>query len=224
MVNKDRDGRGIERTATGRIGRPRRLTTDAIVKSAIHFADEHGLEALSMPKLARRLGVGTMTLYGYVDNKKELLDQIAIQMFEELSVSDQGDWRRDLFTFFSDFRGAAITHPTLAGLLATGRVTIPAVFDILESFFKKMTDGGVSAAEAVRIFYAGLTYTIGFVLWEIPRTRRQDGIDYDDLWESVIGQLDPIEFPILNGPAKETALTVASKPQFDWGLSRIING
>jgi len=117
-----------------------------------------------MPKLARHLGVGTMTVYSYVDNKQDLLDKMAARIFAGLVIADGEDWQSQLEAFFSDFRTAALAHPTLAGLLASGHVTIPAVFDILETLLTRMTDDGIPIENAARTFYAALTYTIGYVL------------------------------------------------------------
>lgn len=221
-MNPDRQESLTEESTLGRVGRPRRLSTSEIVTSAIDLADEQGLEELSMPKLATRLGVGTMTLYGYVENKEDLLDRIAERIFQGLDVSSRGNWRRGLSEFFSSFREAALEHPTLARLLATGRITIPAVFDILEASFQQMIDDGIPIEEAVRTFYAALTYTIGFVLWEIPRARIQTEAAYADQWAGLISQLDPNQFPVLTGIANEVVPTVVSAEQFTWGLDRIL--
>jgi AcrR family transcriptional regulator len=207
-----------------RMGRPRRLSTKGIVASAIELADEEGLDGLSMPKLARRLGVGTMTLYGYVESKDDLLDRIAERIFEGLRLRGGDDWRLSLFEFFSDFREAALAHPTLAQLLATGRITIPAVFDILEASFRQMTEDDMAIEDAVRVFYAALTYTVGFVLWELPRAHMQAQDDYAAQWAGLLSQLDPGAFPILTGEAAAVVETVASDRQFAWGLERMLEG
>jgi AcrR family transcriptional regulator len=193
-----------------------------VITEAITLADDLGLEGLSMPTLAKHLGVGTMTLYGYVKNKEDLLDKVAARLFENITVSTHEGWQEGMFSFFSEFRTAAIAHPTLARLLATGRITIPAVFDILETFFGEMTDDSVPIDEAVRLFYAALTYTIGFVLWEIPRAHLQPEGAYADQWTRLVADLDENAYPILTGPAVPTATTVAALPQFDWGLRRIL--
>ena len=221
-MNPNQQESRTEHSTPRRVGRPRRLTTEEIVTAAIDLADEAGLETLSMPKLAKRLGVGTMTLYGYVQNKEDLLDKIAEQIFQSLRPPTHDDWRQGLFAFFSDFRMAALAHPTLAQLLPTGRITIPEVFDILETAFRQMTADGVSIEDAVRTFYAALTYTIGFVLWEIPRAQNQTEADYGDQWAGLLSQLDPDQFPVLTGVAAKAAPTVASIEQFDWGLNKIL--
>ena len=43
------------------------------------LVDTEGVEALSMPRLARQLDAGVMTLYGYVRSKQELLDAVAMR-------------------------------------------------------------------------------------------------------------------------------------------------
>ena len=175
-----------------------------------------------MPKLARRLGVGTMTVYSYVENKQDLLDKIAARLFESLTAGEHGDWQSGLLAFFSEFRRAALAHPALGSLLASGRVTIPAVFEILEAFFEQMQDDEIAIEESVRVFYAALTYTIGFVLWEIPRAHLQSEDAYADQWADLITGLDPTRYPLLTGPASTVVPTVASTRQFDWGLKKII--
>ncbi|MFI5776425.1 TetR/AcrR family transcriptional regulator [Nocardia sp. NPDC051570] len=50
-----------------------KLTRAAIVDTAIELADEAGLDALSMRRIAERMGVGAMSLYRHVPNKDTLL-------------------------------------------------------------------------------------------------------------------------------------------------------
>lgn len=56
------------------LGRRPRLSLDAVVTSAIELADAEGLATMSMSRLAKALGVGTMTLYTYVASKAELVE------------------------------------------------------------------------------------------------------------------------------------------------------
>src|SRR3712207_7527124 len=57
-------------TRVGRSG----ATVGAIIEAAIDLADGAGLEAMTMRSVAERVGVGAMTLYGYVPGKAELLE------------------------------------------------------------------------------------------------------------------------------------------------------
>ncbi|OLT16954.1 hypothetical protein BJF78_13455 [Pseudonocardia sp. CNS-139] len=58
------------RTAGGqRSGRPRKLTEDDLVRAVL----AEGFAGITVPAVARRLGVSTMTLYRYTPNRAELL-------------------------------------------------------------------------------------------------------------------------------------------------------
>ena len=50
------------------------LTVEDIVRAAVELADAEGLAAVSMRKVAERLGKSAMSLYSYVPGKAELLD------------------------------------------------------------------------------------------------------------------------------------------------------
>ncbi|HEY7594162.1 MAG TPA: TetR/AcrR family transcriptional regulator, partial [Actinophytocola sp.] len=64
------------------------LSVDRIVDAAIELADADGLAALSMRRVAERLGVGTMSLYTYVPSKAELIDV----MYDTACGSVEGDF------------------------------------------------------------------------------------------------------------------------------------
>ncbi|SDK32448.1 TetR/AcrR family transcriptional regulator [Nonomuraea jiangxiensis] len=49
------------------------LSVDRIARAAVELADEGGLDAVSMARVAERLGFTTMSLYRHVKNKNELL-------------------------------------------------------------------------------------------------------------------------------------------------------
>lgn len=59
---------------TSRPGPRRGLDVDAVVDAATRIADEEGLAALSMRRLADRLEVRPMSVYTYVPSRAELLD------------------------------------------------------------------------------------------------------------------------------------------------------
>src|SRR3954452_12161420 len=50
------------------------LNRDRVLKAAIRLADKEGIDALSMRRLAKALGVEAMSLYNHVANKGDLVD------------------------------------------------------------------------------------------------------------------------------------------------------
>ncbi|WP_437759786.1 TetR/AcrR family transcriptional regulator [Sorangium sp. So ce1389] len=74
------------------------LSLDQIVRAAIELADGEGLSALSMQRVAGKLGFTTMSLYRYVPSKAELLDLMLDAAAGELPLVDSvpGGWRAKL--------------------------------------------------------------------------------------------------------------------------------
>jgi AcrR family transcriptional regulator len=65
--------------------------------AAIELADAEGLAALSMRRVADRLGVGTMSLSTYVPGKAELLDlMLDVVLAEEARPGADAGWRAGL--------------------------------------------------------------------------------------------------------------------------------
>ena len=92
---------------------PRRgLTLKRIVESGIEIAAAEGVGALSMAKLAQRLGVGTMSLYRYVAAKDELLLlMVDSALGGPPSLPRRGGWRAGLTAWCDGLRAAYRRHP-----------------------------------------------------------------------------------------------------------------
>ncbi|MBD3003815.1 MULTISPECIES: TetR/AcrR family transcriptional regulator [unclassified Streptomyces] len=58
-------------------GRPRILSRARIVASARHIADNEGLEALTVRRVAQELGTGQASLYRHIADRNELLTLLA---------------------------------------------------------------------------------------------------------------------------------------------------
>src|SRR5918999_1643071 len=83
-----------------RTGRPRAgeetLTRERVVSTALSVVDEEGLEAMSMRRLAKELGVDPMAIYHHLPNKRALLSGMIEKAFSEMRVpegAENWDWR-----------------------------------------------------------------------------------------------------------------------------------
>lgn len=76
-----------------RPGRRPGLTLDGIVTAAIALADAEGLPAVSMARVAERVGVTTMALYRYVDSKDALVVLMCDAAMAPPALPDAGPWR-----------------------------------------------------------------------------------------------------------------------------------
>jgi len=68
-----------------------------------------------------------------------------------------------------------------------------------------------------------VTYTTGYVAWEIPRTRRQQQAAYASSWRPEFANLPPTEFPMAGGVLDELG-QVAGEEQFELGLLALAAG
>jgi AcrR family transcriptional regulator len=84
-----------------------------IIDAAVALADAEGLEAVSMRRLAEKLGVGTMTPYSYVADKDELLDLMLDEVSREMLVPEPlpDDWRQALRAIAFATRATVEAHP-----------------------------------------------------------------------------------------------------------------
>ena len=76
-----------------------RFSREKIAKAALDIAKADGVGAVSMRRVAAELGAGTMTLYHYVGNKRELFELMHDAMMSQLIVADEEleqGWRRAL--------------------------------------------------------------------------------------------------------------------------------
>jgi AcrR family transcriptional regulator len=103
-----------------RLSRRAPLTRDRVLRAAIELADEDGLEALSMRRLAARLGVKAMSLYNHVSSKDDILDGVLDHLVDQIELPpDDANWRSAIRGRALAARRMTTAHPWMARLIAT---------------------------------------------------------------------------------------------------------
>jgi len=95
-------------------GRPARFSREQLAQVAFQIADRDGFDAVSMRRVARELGAGTMTLYSYVRTKDELVALMDDHLMGELLVSEQElarPWRDALTAILRRTYRLRLQHP-----------------------------------------------------------------------------------------------------------------
>ena len=194
-----------------------------IVEAALAVVDAEGLEGLTMPRLADRLGVGTMSLYRHVEGKDDLLDAVAEHVMSGVSVPDgaPADWEGRVVGYLRALRAQALRHPALARILADRGLAAGPVLDQLEAVHGILRAAGFSDLDAVRSFYSLLVYVFGSLLWELPRVHLQAPSAYAAAWKRAIDGVDAATHPNLV-ELRATLATSASEDQFEYGLERLV--
>jgi len=206
--------------------RPRgSLTREAVVDAALALVDAEGIDALSMPRLARQVDAGVMTLYRYVRSKSELLEAVALRAIAEVRLRDlhARDASAILLDWGRGMREVLLAHPGVAGVLARQAVIGHGIFRGMEALLGPLERAGLGTERGVRAVYAVLIYTLGFVLWETPRVHEQPATAYAVQWRAEFARLPEDRFPHV-AVALPHLGTLASEAQFEFGLQALVTG
>jgi AcrR family transcriptional regulator len=98
---------------------PRRgLSIDAVVEAATALADAEGLDAVTMRRVAKELGVVPMTLYTYVPGKAELLDLMLDAAYARMPRTDTTGqpWRERVTAVAEENKALFERHPWAANV------------------------------------------------------------------------------------------------------------
>ncbi len=94
--------------------RPGRLTREKISAAALSIADAEGFEAVSMRRIAARLGASTMSLYYYVRTKGDLVALMDDALMGEILVPEgelPRGWREAISAIARRTRDVFARHP-----------------------------------------------------------------------------------------------------------------
>jgi AcrR family transcriptional regulator len=165
--------RGERAQGRGRAAR-HALSTEAIVSTALRIADQDGLGAVSMRRLAAEMRVGTMSLYHHVRDKDELLELMADAISAELLVPGEllGDWRAALSAIAHNTRDTFLRHPWLLDTAGQRPLVTPNQLRHIEQSIAVVADLDVDRETATTMVMAVDDYTIG---WLFRRSRFAEG-------------------------------------------------
>jgi AcrR family transcriptional regulator len=170
---------------------PVSLSRKKIAVTAIQLADTHGLDGLSVRKIAKELGVGPMRLYDYVVNRSELLDLMVDAVYAQIADTGQhSEWRATVLAIVHRTREAALDHEWFADLLGARPHLGPhalAVGEVTAAALDK-APGIRNVDDLQRAVGAINAFTVGALRREITerRTVRSTGIDVS-AWQTALG-------------------------------------
>lgn len=105
----------------GRRGGPKpALSLAKIVAAAVELADEGGIAALSMARLAEKLGFTTMSLYRYVSSKDELLLLVLDAAIDAPAYEPEGPWRDQVRAWCRELTLFYRAHPWALDVAISG--------------------------------------------------------------------------------------------------------
>jgi AcrR family transcriptional regulator len=205
-------------TPRRRPGRPSLLTRERLAQAAFDLVDAEGVGALTINRLARDLGVSTMTTYGYASSKDEILRMLPDLLLRDLPLADLDQpWRMALEQTFLEVYRRFVKHHHVTQAIADASAFGRAQAEIIEHVLGCLTQAGFDRAEAFELQRTLATYTVGFALFAIAETQGGDRRPRTSWTED----LDPDEIPHVAQIADLLGAEV-SETQYLAGLRRIL--
>lgn len=124
---------------------PRALSRARIVATAIELADQLGLEATSMRRIAEELSVTPMALYAHIGNREELIDAMVDTVIEQINLTPAGDtWKSQVRTVVLASRQIILRHGWATTAIETRTLASPTVLRYMDSLMSLLRGGGLS--------------------------------------------------------------------------------
>jgi TetR/AcrR family transcriptional regulator, tetracycline repressor protein len=203
------------------------LSRELIIKEALALLDEHGPGALSMRRLADRLGVAPTALYTHVRGKADLIDGLIDQVYAGLTLNPDptGDWTQQLTTLSQQIREHLLAHPAVVPYALQRPGLGPHSLRLGEAIYDILRPAGFSDQAVVGTVYALLTYILGFVALEVPRadTDPQTSDEFVRRMWAFFAALPAGEFPHHVQLAPLLA-RISTEDQFQFGIRTFLAG
>lgn len=152
------------------------LSRAVIVDAALELVAAHGLEAVTLRKVADRLDTGPASLYVYVENRDELLERMldrALSEVPEIPVKHKR-WRRRLVELFSEVLVALDRYPGIAQAAIPAPLSLPAMAAIGANALALLREGGLDEQAATWTRDALILFTVATAMQDAAGRTRGD--------------------------------------------------
>jgi AcrR family transcriptional regulator len=189
--------------STSRRGPKQGLSVDAVVDAAVGLADDEGLDAVTMRRMAQLVGVAPMTLYIYIPSKAELLDLMLDAAYGQMprTVTAARPWVERVSAVAEENRALYSAHPWAAAISTSRPPLGPGQMAKYEHELRAFDSLGLSDIE----LDAALAHLLAFV-----RSHARDTADA--LAAQRDSRMDDEQWWALNAPLLATALDASEYP------------
>jgi AcrR family transcriptional regulator len=213
--------------------RPAHTRAD-IAGAAVEIADTEGFNAVSMRRVAERLGAGTMTLYHYVRNKDELITLMSDAVMAEVVVPEgelSDHWRTALTQIATRTRDAFSAHHWIFERLGDGRPG-PSGMRHFEQSLHAVASLGLSRNETFELIGQVDDYVFGYALREVQEMEEHERGWPPEVLDFFKRELAGGEYPLINeffgddlDAGFDAVLEFVTQPgRFERGLNRLLDG
>lgn len=214
-------------------GPKRELNHERIVAAAIALADEEGLEAVTMQRVAQTFGFTTMALYRYIATKRELHELMfdAALSDQEQPPIEAEDWRAGLLEWAGELLNTYRRHPWLLDItMKVQSLVMPSQIRMADGALRllaslPMTDGErLGVILSVSVFVRGYAETIR----QVTASGGLSAATKDMVTELVTPDRFPGIAPLIASGVylddAEPDVPDNDEVEFVWGMSWLLDG
>lgn len=211
------------------------LSRERVLRAAVRVADEGGIEALTMRRLADELGAEAMSLYYHVAKKDDILDGVVDLIASEINEtvgqlagpSAGAAWKAAVRRRILAAREVLLRHPWAPAVFETRAAASPAILRYYDELLGLMRDGGFSYDQAHHALHALGSRAIGFSQELFTPTSGAAG-DVDqatmDMMAAQFPHLAGMLADIVHDDPASTLGWCDDQEEFEFGLDLILDG
>jgi len=201
-----------------------RLSAERILDGALDLADEIGIEAFTIRRLADALDTKPMTIYHHIPNKEAIIDGMVDRVFAEIDRPPTDlEWQQAMRHRCVSARAALARHPWAAPLMESRVNPGPETLGHHDAVVGCLLAGGLPMVLVAHAYAVIDSYVYGFALQEanLPAT---GGAEMAELVAAMAAHLEP--YPDLARLTVEHVLQPGYdfKAEFEFGLDLILDG
>jgi AcrR family transcriptional regulator len=207
-----------------------RIALAGIVEAGIEVAAAEGLVALSMRKVATKLGVRVMSLYTYVPGRSELVELMIDHAYGELAKADpETRWRKQLAFLATQHSDLLRRHPWILETTVFRMPMGPNVLDAEEELYRVLKASGLSPAQifGVRNLIAWHVHGVARTAVQDQEVTRRTGVSNEAYWESRNSfwstYFEPDRFPTMTWIYEKGGFD-GPESQDDFAFERVLDG
>jgi len=202
--------------------RPRSLTPALLAKAALAVIEREGPDGLSMRAVADELGMGTMSLYRYVQGREQLEALVVDLVLDpaqggpDLDVGRRKNWVDKATELAVRAHAVAATHPAVTPLLLARRHASIHSLRWGEALLRVLAEAGFAGERRAIAFRTIVAYVFGAVQLQHLGPLGGEGT-------AAIAALPPEDFPLLADTAR-SARKISPDAEFLSGLRLVLRG
>jgi AcrR family transcriptional regulator len=208
---------------------------EAVTQAATALADVEGLEAVTMRRVAEEVGVGTMTLYGYVPGRAEfvelMFDVWAARTYEGHPLPAEGSpWQEAVRRVVQRNWEHTLAHPWVVEVPPDRPILGPGVCVKYDRELAAVDGIGLADQDMDHLLTTVLGLVSAAARWQVglDRVRRQSGMTDEQWWAlsgpSLAEAMQGLELPVASRVGEAVASAGTPYGSMVWGLERLLDG